>query len=101
MKYTVTYSCGHTGTIQLYGKTKEHKHQLRKYEEFFVCPDCYDNDINSINSKNFIENEMLYSEFKRNYKDCKTKRHSYNDKTKTIVVYIPINNPDNKNESVK
>lgn len=22
MKYTVTYSCGHTGTVQLYGKQR-------------------------------------------------------------------------------
>lgn len=96
MKYTVTYSCGHTGTVQLYGKRKKHEYQLKKYEEFYLCPDCYDNDINNINSKDCIEKEMSYSEFKNNYKNCKTKRNSYNKRTKTTVVFIPMNKPDNK-----
>lgn len=30
MKYEVTFSCGHTGTVQLYGKGDEHGR---------VCPD--------------------------------------------------------------
>lgn len=41
MKYTVTYSCGHTGTVQLYGKTEERERKIKYYEEYGLCPECY------------------------------------------------------------
>ena len=31
MKYTLTYSCGHTGTVQLYGKTEERERKIKDY----------------------------------------------------------------------
>ena len=34
MKYTLTYSCGHTGTVQLYGKTEERERKIKYYEEY-------------------------------------------------------------------
>ena len=32
MKYDITYSCGHTGTVELYGKTSERESKIRWYE---------------------------------------------------------------------
>lgn len=36
-----------------------------------------------------VETEMKYSEYKKNYAGCYTKKDSYNKETKTIVVYVP------------
>lgn len=41
MKYTVTYSCGHTGDVQLYGKTSEREWKIEWMERSGLCPDCY------------------------------------------------------------
>lgn len=41
MKYDVTYSCGHTATIQLYGSTAEREHKIAWMEREGLCPDCY------------------------------------------------------------
>lgn len=41
MKYDVTYSCGHAGTVELYGKTSERESKIRWYETTAVCPECY------------------------------------------------------------
>ena len=40
-KYSVTYSCGHTGTVELYGPGKERDRKLAWYRDVAVCPDCY------------------------------------------------------------
>ena len=45
MKYTLTYSCGHTGTVQLYGKTEERERKIKYYEEYGLCPECYKKQI--------------------------------------------------------
>lgn len=34
MKYEVTFSCGHTGTVQLYGKGDERERKIR----YFYAP---------------------------------------------------------------
>lgn len=41
MKYEVTFSCGHTGTVQLYGKGDERERKIRYFEEYGVCSECY------------------------------------------------------------
>lgn len=40
-KYEVTFSCGHTGTVELFGKTADRERKLRWYETSAVCPECY------------------------------------------------------------
>lgn len=40
-KYDITYSCGHTGTVQLYGPGKERDRKIEWYETQADCPDCY------------------------------------------------------------
>lgn len=41
MKYDITYSCGHTATIQLYGSTAERERKTAWMEREGLCPDCY------------------------------------------------------------
>ena len=40
-KYDITYSCGHSATIQLYGKTEEREKKIKWLESEGFCPECY------------------------------------------------------------
>lgn len=40
MKYDVTYSCGHTGVIVLFGPTRDREWKLRRETEK-LCAECY------------------------------------------------------------
>lgn len=40
-KYQVTFSCGHTSTVELVGKTSERERRILWYEQSGICPDCY------------------------------------------------------------
>lgn len=40
-QYSVTYSCGHTGTEHLYGRTSERENRLQWLQAFGLCPGCY------------------------------------------------------------
>lgn len=40
-KYDVTYSCGHTGTIELYGPGAERERKIAWIERNQTCSDCY------------------------------------------------------------
>ena len=40
-KYDVTYSCGHTGTVDLFGKNTERERKIAWMERECLCPDCY------------------------------------------------------------
>lgn len=40
-KYDVTYACGHTETVDLYGKTSERERKIEWMENNCVCPSCY------------------------------------------------------------
>lgn len=40
-KYDVTYSCGHNGTVQLFGKESERATKISWFENSGMCPDCY------------------------------------------------------------
>lgn len=39
MTYDITYTCGHHGTVQLFGATPQREQRLRHLETM-VCPDC-------------------------------------------------------------
>lgn len=39
-KYDITYSCGHEGTVSLFGKMSDRERQLARHS-CGVCPDCY------------------------------------------------------------
>jgi len=40
-KYDVTYTCGHTETVELFGKTSERERKIAWMEQNCVCPTCY------------------------------------------------------------
>ena len=40
-KYTITYKCGHTGTVELFGKHTDRERKIAWYENNYVCPECY------------------------------------------------------------
>ena len=91
MKYDVTYSCGHEGRVELFGKTTD---RMKKIEwlETTLCPECYAREqAQKANKGNRIEEvEMHYSEYKNNYSNCRTLPNSYNRQTKTIIVLVPV-----------
>lgn len=40
MKITITYACGHEGTVQLYGKSADRDRKKTWLEQNALCPDC-------------------------------------------------------------
>lgn len=44
-KYDVHFSCGHTGTIQLYGKESDRKRRIEWLEKYGTCSECYKNSL--------------------------------------------------------
>ena len=40
-KYYVTYSCGHEGTVELFGKETDRQRKIEWYESEGLCPECY------------------------------------------------------------
>lgn len=90
MKYEVKMSCGHTVTVELFGKSSEREKKLKYYEEHGLCPECYAEAKKQEIGCAVEEVEMKYAEYKEKYSDCKTKYNSYNRETKTIVVYVPV-----------
>ena len=41
MKYDVTYSCGHSGTVDLFGKDEERERKLEFFKDSGLCPECF------------------------------------------------------------
>lgn len=58
MKYDVTYSCGHKGTVELYGKTSDREAKIRWYESSAVCPECYKKQQQEAADKTATEYEL-------------------------------------------
>jgi len=40
-KYTVTFSCGHTGTVELLGASAERERKIEHFQEQGICSECY------------------------------------------------------------
>lgn len=89
MKYDVKFACGHTDTVELFGKAADRERKIAFYEKNCLCPDCYKDMKEEEKKMNCIEVEMSYKEYKESYPECTTKVGSYDAKDKTIVVYIP------------
>ena len=41
MKYDVTYSCGHSGTVTLFGKGTDRERKLEFFKDSGICPECF------------------------------------------------------------
>lgn len=96
MKYEVTFSCGHTETIELFGKTADRERKIAYYEKYGVCSECYKEQKNVENSRGCDEMRMSYRDYKTKYASCKTKSGSYDASEKTVVVYVPKKSADKK-----
>lgn len=94
MKVWVKRSCGHEEQIEVFGKVSEREYVIKR-EENKVCRKCYEAERYA----DYDEIEMSYAEYKRNYANCKTKAGSYDNKNKTIVVYVPKTPPEEKPET--
>ena len=88
-KYTVKFSCGHEGTVRLFGENAERERKIKYYEAYGICPECWAEKQNEENSEGCEEVKMTYRQYKTEYADCKTKKGSYNSEDKTIIVYVP------------
>ena len=40
-KYSITYSCGHEGVVELFGKTAEREQKIDYFEKNGLCRECY------------------------------------------------------------
>lgn len=89
MKYYVTFSCGHSDNVELFGKTADRERKIDYYKNYGVCPECYREQKAIENSIGCEERTMSYREYKTSFADCKAKPGSYDGKAKTIVVYVP------------
>lgn len=89
-KYEVNFSCGHTHTVELFGKDSDRQKKIAYYESCGFCSDCYKEMMEKKNAENCVEKTMKYSDYKNNYSECKTKKNSYDASAKTIVVYVEI-----------
>lgn len=41
MKVDITFSCGHEGTIEVFGKAEEREQKIKYLKEFGLCSACY------------------------------------------------------------
>lgn len=41
MKVDITFSCGHEGTIEVFGKAEERERKIKYLKEFGLCSACY------------------------------------------------------------
>ena len=89
MKYDVNFSCGHTETVELFGKNADRQRKIAWFEESGLCSKCYAEKKAAEMTEGFDAVEMFYGDYKEKFSDCKTKPGSYNRETKTIIVYVP------------
>lgn len=90
MKYIVKFSCGHEEEIQVYGSREERERKVKYFEECGLCHDCYVAEKKGKLGVETKEVEMFYGDYKRDYNDCTTKAGSYDKKSKTIIVNVPV-----------
>ena len=87
-KYEIKYICGHSGTIQLFGKNEDRERKIKYYESHYICPDCYKEQFR-VPTAECEAVEMFYRDYKHKCAQCETKPNSYDSKKKTIIVYVP------------
>ena len=44
-KYTITMSCGHTDTVELFGKDKDRERKIEYFKEHGLCKECYKKEM--------------------------------------------------------
>ena len=56
-KYTVEYKCGHTGTVELFGKTSDREWRLEQLAKG-ICPDCEEAELRKVIAEFNAEREL-------------------------------------------
>jgi uncharacterized protein YkuJ len=92
-KYDVTFNCGCTKTIELFGKSVDRDRKM-EYLQTCECNECQAKKENA--GCKIIE--VKYSEYKNNadYTNLKQVPNSYDAKNKTIKLFKPEAKPENK-----
>ena len=57
MKYSITYACGHEGTVDLWGKGSERERKINFFERCGLCPECYKAQM----QKKVAEQPLVYN----------------------------------------
>lgn len=92
MKYDVTFSCGHTQTVQLFGKSADRARKIDFFEKRGVCSNCFKEQKEIEDSIDCKEVEMSYKDYKTDYPNCKTKAGSYDgEKKQSLFLYRKSN----------
>lgn len=89
MKYEIKFSCGHTETVELFGKGSDREKKIKYFEEYGVCSACYKKERAEEAQKGCIEIKMPYTLYKGDYEFCDTVGDSYDKQEKTIIVLVP------------
>ena len=88
-KYDIVFSCGHTETVELFGKSTDRDSKIAYYGRCCVCSACKAAERAAKLAENHDLIEMRYGEYKTKYSSCPTVSGSYDPVKKTIKVWIP------------
>jgi hypothetical protein len=88
-KYNVVFKCGHEEEVSLFGKYKDRNARIQWYERECDCSKCRTEALRKKMATDHNEVRMHYRKYKEEYSECKTLRNSYDDTTRTIVVFVP------------
>ena len=88
-KYNVVFKCGHEEEVNLFGKYKDREKRIEWYEKECECSKCRTVTYRKKMAETHNEVIMSYREYKENYADCKTLRDSYDNVTRTVLVFVP------------
>ena len=91
MKYEVKMSCGHTVTVNLYGKTEERERRIAWLEKYGLCYECEKEQEE--NARNRFEAEHDLPDLEGSEKQVKWAR-SIREKFITEIEKIPTNNEE-------
>ena len=83
MEKIITRACGHKEKIWLVDGEENDPVALANHSEY-LCLQCY------LGSTPCKRHRMLYRDYIIEYSHCRTLPNSYDPKTKTIVVFIPL-----------
>lgn len=91
MKYDVKMSCGHTVTVNLYGKSEERERRIAWLEKYGLCHEC--EKAEEENARNEFEASHDLPDLEGSEKQVKWAR-SIREKFITEIEKIPANNEE-------
>mgnify|MGYP000978059085 CR=1 FL=1 len=90
MKYDITYSCGHEGVVELFGKSSARESKLAWYQNTAVCPKCYAAEQAAAwEAEGYAKLTVPYREYKDKYEGrTDVRKGEYDKDAKTITLYV-------------